>query len=72
MKQHISRFMTAVLLIGLILVSCGEGEPVETDAVVSQSETTTEPTVEDMLASLPDEDFGEYELTFLIAPPIKS
>lgn len=65
MKQHISRFMTAVLLIGLILVSCGEGEPVETDAVVSQSETTTEPTVEDMLASLPDEDFGEYEFTFL-------
>lgn len=65
MKQHISRFMTAVLLIGLILTSCGEGEPVETDAVVSQSETTTEPTVEDMLASLPDEDFGEYEFTFL-------
>lgn len=57
--------MTAVLLMGLILTSCGEAEPAETDAAVSQDDATTEPTVEDMLASLPDKDFDGYEFTFL-------
>ena len=69
MKQHISRFMTAVLLMGLMLTSCGEAEPAETDAAVShavsQDDATTEPTVEDMLASLPDKDYDGYEFTFL-------
>ena len=70
MKQRLSRFMTAVLLIGLILSSCGS------DVTTSAPDTSmpdangttdmsTESTVEELLASLPDANYDGYEFTFL-------